>query len=100
MTNRLPHAEPLRDGEGPCNFVAGWNMPGYLPTMEPLFFVEFDDAKRFILNAMGEHADEYALEDNESAAEGLESLRQECNLESEPFTVEDDGVAYWVEAVE
>lgn len=101
MTNKVPHAAPLADNEGPANYVAGWNMPGYLPTSEPEFFVAFDDAKRYILNQMGEHADDAALGDDENTAGLLESARQFFNLEDRPFTTEPIGnVVYWVEKVD
>jgi hypothetical protein len=89
----------LAEGEGPANYVAGWNMPGYLPETEPEFFADFDDAKRYLLNAMGDHADEYGTAGDEDTAEDIETARQDCNLESGPFSVCVADLAYWVETV-
>lgn len=99
FSNHVPHNPPLADGEGPANFVAGFNMPGYLPESEPEFFESFDDAKRYLLNIMGDHADEYGEQGLEAFAEELEALRQDANLESKPFTATCHNVAYWVERV-
>lgn len=94
----VPHNPPLADGQGPCNFVAGWNLPGYLPEMEPAFFSEFDDAKRFILNELGDLADDVGIDDDDKASE-IDALREELNLESGPFCASVEGLAYWVETV-
>jgi len=96
ISNHVPHAEPLRNGEGPANWVAGWNMPGYLPEMEPAFFENFDDAKRFVLNALGD-AEEDAAIDDEDLAETISALRQDLNLKNDEFSKQCDGLAYWVE---
>ena len=103
LSNRVPCREPLNEGEGPANFVAGWNTPGYLPEMEPAFFRYFDDAKRFILNALGEFEDELGVHGLDDLADTISGQRQDINLESADFSVEvDDGTtlncAYWVEA--
>lgn len=48
--------------EGCCKackpkFVAGWNMPGYLPDAEPEEFDEVDDALEFVRDLMREDAE-------------------------------------------
>ena len=92
-----PHKPPLGRNEGPANFVAGWNMPGYLPETQPEFFEDFDDAKRYVLNVMEEHSDQLWDED---LAEDLEAIRQDVNLESSAFTTDEcAGLVYWVEVV-
>ena len=93
----VPHRPPLGRNEGPCNFVAGSNMPGYLSVADPEFFEFFDDAKRYLLNLMEQHADDCF----ESAiADEFDAIAQDCNLESGPFTTPCiDDVVYWVEKV-
>lgn len=95
----VPHNPPLGNNEGPANYVAGWNIPDYPPEMDPAFFTEFDDAKRFILNALESLADDLAIHNDDAATE-IDSLREDINLESGPFTAMADGLAYWVEPVE
>jgi hypothetical protein len=43
-------------------FVAGWNMPGYLPDAEPMEFDDSDDAMGYILEEMRRDAEENAPE--------------------------------------
>lgn len=38
-------------------WVAGWNMPGYMPDSEPAEFDDFDDAKDYIADEMESQAD-------------------------------------------
>lgn len=77
-------------------YVAGWNMPGYMPDSEPAFFLEFDDAKRHILQEMTSHEDEYAEQGDESKAEDVSAAKEDVNLESKEFSVTVAGYAYWV----
>lgn len=80
------------------NFVAGWNMPGYLPEMEPAGFETFDEAKRFIIDELKSVEDSTAADGNETAAEEACSLAEDVNLESGPFTTgEVEGYVYWVD---
>ena len=75
-------------------YIAGWNMPGYLPESEPTEFETFDDAKRSIISDMLFYADSL---DEEGATEQTH-MAEDVNLESVPFTVyAPDGMAYWVE---
>ena len=39
-------------------FVAGWNMPGYLPEMEPAVFDHLGDAIAFLIDEINRIADE------------------------------------------
>lgn len=73
-------------------YIAGWNMPGYLPEMEPATFETFDEAKRFIIDGMLSQADnldnlarnEYATEEDASfdhdEAESLSAAAEDLNL--------------------
>ena len=97
---RVPHREPMTEGEGPCNWVAMWNMPGYLPEMEPAFFEHFDDAKRYILNELGEIEDDEATAGNDDIADEISGIRQDINLESDEFSVVVGNYAYSVERVD
>lgn len=43
-------------------FVAGWNMPGYLPDAEPVEFDDAEDALEYVRDRMREDAEENAPE--------------------------------------
>ena len=101
----VPHNPPLGRNEGPANYVAGCNRPGYLPVSEPEFFEAFDDAKRYACNLIEEHADDAAEFDaddwNSDTADELSAMAENVNLESSPFCTPVIGdVVFWVEEVE
>lgn len=48
--------DELRDEVTP--YVAGWNMPGYLPDSDPARFADADDAREYIADALRTDADE------------------------------------------
>ena len=93
----VPHNSPLGRNEGPANWVAGFNEPGYLPVAEPAFFTDHDDAKRYLCNILEEHADEELSTEN---AEELSALAADLNLESGEWSATIHGLAYWLEKVE
>jgi hypothetical protein len=96
--NHVPHAPPIKRNEGPCNFVVTWYVPGYIPEMDPAFFSEFDDAKRYLLNELGVVEDDAASYD-EDFAEEVSGIRQDLNLESKPFSAVVGSYVYSVEEV-
>lgn len=49
----ISRVEELREQRKP-RFVAGWNMPGYMPDSEPAEFDNAEDARAYIADAMGE----------------------------------------------
>lgn len=42
----------------PCAYLAGWNMPGYMPDNAPAGFETADDARSYIADEMRRYADE------------------------------------------
>lgn len=48
--------EELRDLRNTPRFVAGWNMPGYMPDEEPASFEDCTDARGYIVNEMEAYA--------------------------------------------
>ena len=92
--------KPLKDGEGPCNYVAGWNMPGYLPVSDPECFASFDEAKAYIVDSIKSHEEDCAIVDEEDLATSLCHLAEDVNLESGPFETDPvDNTVYWVSAM-
>ncbi|TKW76784.1 MAG: hypothetical protein DI543_19145 [Bradyrhizobium icense] len=63
-------------------FVAGWNMPGYMPDCEPAAFATFDEAKRYIIGEI-KRDEEHA--ESEEEAETLAAFAEDVNLQSGPF---------------
>ena len=77
--------ERVEDLEDQCThkYVAGWNMPGYMPDSEPAEFDNADDARAYIAEEMRSHAEEIEGVDDEEcekiaalneAADALENL--------------------------
>jgi len=75
-------------------FIAGFNIPGYMPEAEPVEFDSFVDAKQYVIACI-KH-DENNVQD-ESDAETLCALAEDVNLESNAFTTQVvAGCVYWV----
>lgn len=75
------------------SYLVGWNMPGYLPEMEPYEVETVQEGVEMILNEISMLYDQ--TEDNEEAAElmeVIESLRGTTEL----VEVEVCGYVYWV----
>ena len=58
-------------------FVAGWNMPGYLPEMEPGEFDTADEARDFLVDEINRIGDDYW--EDEELLEEVESLTTEIH---------------------
>jgi hypothetical protein len=52
--------EELRDKAKEGHYVAGWNMPGYMPDSEPAAFDTCDEARDYIADEMDRDADQEA----------------------------------------
>ena len=64
----------LRELAKARRYVAGWNMPGYMPDCEPQCFDDIDDARAYIADAMREEAEELIyLADAQSGSEEAET---------------------------
>lgn len=85
--------DELQDLAGTTRFMAGCNMAGFMPDSEPAAFDDFDDAKRYVIGLM---KDEEENTTSEEAAEDLSALAEDTNLESYPFRVTCQGMAFWV----
>ena len=89
----MARVEELREQRTP-RFVAGWNMPGYMPESEPAEFADADDAKSYIVESI-KNAEDSA--ENEEHAEALAGFAEDINLENDEFSVHGpDGFVYWV----
>jgi len=75
------------------NYIAGWNMPGYMPDSEPSAFETFDEAKRYIIEELKRCEDEA---DAEAVAEYYCARAEDINLESDCFSVRVGFYVWWV----
>lgn len=85
--------EELRTLRNTPRFVAGWNMPGYMPDSEPASFDRRDDAKRYIIDELKFMED---CADDEDIATELCHAAEAANLESSDFGITVAGYHYWV----
>lgn len=80
------------------NYVAGWNIPGYLPENEPAEFKTFEEAKNYIVEElfryMHELYDAGELDDAEGEQVEIEILLLK-KLENE-FAFKLGGYRFWV----
>ena len=61
--------DELRELSKAPRYVAGWNMPGYMPDSEPASFDDIDDACTYIACAMREESELVSLDDTRSNEE-------------------------------
>jgi hypothetical protein len=81
-------------GQQTARFVAGWNMPGYMPDSDPAQFESAEDARAYIIETIKRAEDEA---DTETLAEELCAFAEDINLESDEFSATGpDGLVYWV----
>ena len=79
-------------------YTAGWNMPGYLPEMEPAAFATRDEAVEFL-------RDEFRILENQMEADecggGLATVR-DClsRIDAGHSVVMFDNYHYWIEEAE
>ena len=89
----IARVEELR-GQRTARWVAGWNMPGYLPDSEPAEFDNAEDAKQYIIDAVKRAEDET---EDEAEAETLCAFAEDVNLETaDEFSVQCLQYVYWV----
>lgn len=80
-------------------YTAGWNMPGYLPEMEPCSFDTWEEAVEFLYQELKDLAMNSAVEDPEKSAfyEGANQVKSWSGTYSSYTTSEmPDGYVYWI----
>ena len=89
----IARVEELREQRSE-RWVAGWNMPGYLPDSEPAEFDNAEDAKQYIIDAVKRAEDET---EDETEAETLCAFAEDVNLETaDEFSAQCLQYVYWV----
>lgn len=79
-------------------YVAGWNMPGCLPEMEPARFETFEEARDYILDELDDCLDACDDESNPDLEGEWQTERDATAIETGPFNTMPcpDGYVYWV----
>ena len=84
-------------------YVAGWNMPGYLPESDPTVFETESEAKHYLISAIDQFWDEDYLGDepHEVADERWLDIHASLQYETAPYSVQngDGSLAFWVAIV-
>ncbi len=75
-------------------WVAGWNMPGYLPETDPVSFDTWEEAHAYIV---GELERAWDMGEDADYLEAHTALHTATAGEAYSVSVEGDRVRYWVE---
>lgn len=81
-------------------YVAGWNIPGCLPEMEPASFATRGDALEFMRQEFSLLEDQAFDEIADPQYDGKYPSRAFAHLESGHEVVEYNGYHYWIEECE
>jgi hypothetical protein len=82
-------------------FVAGWNMPGYLPDTEPFTFDSFEEAKADVIEEL--RTDVFHLEAADAPLDRIRPFVEaiaEVESWTEPNSIEVGLWAYWIQTAE
>lgn len=88
----IARVEELRE-QRTERWVAGWNMPGYLPDNMPEEFGNAEDAKQYIIDEVKRAEDET---EDETEAETLCGFAEDVNLQGDEFSAQCLQYVYWV----
>ena len=82
-------------------YVAGWNMPGYLPETDPMVFDNETDATRYLSDAVDRFWNEDVETDSNSADEKWADVYSNLPYETAPFSIcdNDRSLTFWVTVV-
>ena len=84
-------------------YVAGWNMPGYLPDTDPVAFATEGEATHYLISEIDLFWDEDYLagDSHEVADERWLSIYASLRYETAPYSVQngDGSLTFWVAIV-
>lgn len=89
--------EELREQRQP--WVAGWNMAGYMPEMEPDTFADQEDAREFLADELESRAEEEQENGNHGLAEELQDVADDIRADRSSAVVV-AGFEYWIKPAE
>ena len=86
-----------------CTYIAGWNIPGYLPESEPAIFDNETDAIRYLSDTVYRFWDEDYLgyESREAIDNRWMDLHSSLTYETAPFNIQNGNgsLTFWVAIV-
>lgn len=88
----IARVEELRD-QRVTRWIAGCNMAGYMPEIEPAEFDNAEDAKQYIIDSVKRAEDET---EDETEAETLCGFAEDVNLQGDEFSAQCLQYVYWV----
>lgn len=82
-------------------YSAGYNMPGYMPEMDPFETDDFDDAREFIVDELDNAGDIAANSDDADAANECEDAKEDAENWTATggnmyWSAYCDGYVYWI----
>ena len=82
-------------------YIAGWNMPGYLPETDPAIFDNETDATRYLSDTVDRFWGEDSETDSNSADEKWADVHSNLPYETAPFNItnNDRSLTFWVTVV-
>lgn len=87
----------LREKAKEGHWVAGWNMPGYMPDSQPAAFDTCDEARDYLAQEMQRAADEEEGEDRElSLTDASRKIHDAIGNKDEEFGATIAGYHYWI----
>lgn len=88
--------------ETETTYTLGWNMPGYLPEMDPYEIEGADAAKRAMIDELERDADNADAGDEHERANELSALAEDLNLSdvSDGWSATVGNLAYWITPTE
>ena len=101
IETRLRGIEKMQNSD--CIYIAGWNIPGYLPESEPAIFDNETDAIYYLSYTINRLWDEDYLgdESHEAIDNRWMDLHSSLPYETAPFNVQngDGSLTFWVAIV-
>lgn len=88
--------EELRDKKRGGHYVAGWNMPGYMPDSEPCTFDTDSEARAYLAEEMARHEGESGDFGNERNIEVSPAAIDECRNGDGEYGATFGNWHYWV----
>lgn len=82
--------EHLRDKKKYGHWIAGWNMPGYMPDNEPSAFDDCDDAREYLALSIEDDADCIDVRQSPEDAPKMQALREAAAKLREAIETEPD----------
>lgn len=76
-------------------YIAGWNMPGYMPEAEPATFAELDDAREYLVRGIDQHDDD--ADDGQTDGPTWRDARFLAENLQPGERVTFRGLAYWIQ---